>query len=125
MAYFANYAFWNYFTLPALLISDEVQWRESGPGVLDAAFPASIPTHCPQQRFHFDTDTGLLRQHDYTANVIGGFARAAHVIESHATQDGLCFPSHRRVTPRGPRGRPLAGPTLIAIMVHDYRVETQ
>ena len=123
MAYFANYAFWNYLTLPALLLSDAVHWKEAAPGVLDALFPDSLPTHCRRQRFHFDQDTGLLRQHDYTAEIIGGFARAAHVIEAHATQGGLRFPSRRRVTPRAPSGRPLAGPTLIAIDVHALRVD--
>lgn len=125
MAYFANYAFWNYLTLPALLMSEQIQWREVEAGKLDATFPSSLPTHCPRQRFHFDVDTGLLRQHDYTAQIIGRFARAAHVIESHAVQDGLCFPNQRRVSPRGPSGRPLGWPTLIAITVHDYRVETR
>lgn len=124
MAYFANYAFWNYLTLPALLLSDAVQWQERAPGVLDATFPASIATHCAQQRFHFDPETGLLHQHDYTAEVIGGFARAAHVIEAHATQDGVCYPSRRRVTPRTAGGRALPGPTLIAIELHAHRVET-
>jgi len=123
MAYFANYAFWNYLTLPALLLSDAVAWQERAPGVLDATFPASIPTHSTQQRFHFDPDTGLLRQHDYTADVIGGFARAAHVIEAHATQDGVCYPSRRRVTPRAPGGSGLPGPTIIAIEIHALRVE--
>lgn len=124
MAYFANYAFWNYLSLPALLLSDAVQWQETAPGVLDARFPDHIPTHCRSQRFHFDQHTGLLRQHDYTADIIGGFARAAHVIEAHTTQGGLCFPSRRRVTPRAPSGRPLAGPTLIAIEIHALSVET-
>lgn len=123
MAYFANYAFWNYLTLPALLMSDAVQWHERAPGVLDAVFPDVMPTHSCEQRFHFDPDTGLLRQHDYTAEVIGGFARAAHVIEAHATQDGLFYPSRRRVSPRAPGGGPLGWPTLIAIEVHAFRVE--
>lgn len=123
MAYFANYAFWNYLTLPALLMSEAVQWHERAPGVLDATFPDRLPSHCREQRFHFDPDTGRLRQHDYTAEVIGGFARAAHVIEAHAIQDGVCYPSQRRVSPRTSGGAPLGWPTLIAIEVHAFRVE--
>jgi hypothetical protein len=36
MAYFANYAFWNYFTLPRLLLSDKIEWLEKEAGVLVA-----------------------------------------------------------------------------------------
>lgn len=121
MSYFANYAFWNYFTLPVLLMRDDIDWRELEPGLLEACFPPEIPTHCRVQRFHFDRGTGLLRQHDYTADVIGGFARAANQVLAHATnEDGLVYPSARRVTPRGPGNRPMKGPVLIDIQVHAF-----
>ncbi len=45
MAYFANYAFWNYFTLPALLLNKEIKWTEISENTLQAEFPNSIPTH--------------------------------------------------------------------------------
>ena len=34
MTYFANYAFWNYFTLPALLLREDIAWKELEPGRL-------------------------------------------------------------------------------------------
>lgn len=120
--YFSGYATWNYLTLPALLLRDDIEWSEPAPGMLEARFPLHLPTHSQQQRFHFDSETGLLRQHDYTAEVFGGWAKAAHVILEHGSWNGMPFPSRRRVTPRGPSGRPLPGPTLVWIEVHEWRL---
>jgi hypothetical protein len=123
MSYFANYAFWNYFTLPALLMREEIDWRELKPGLLEARFPDEIPTHSNVQRFRFDLKTGQLIQHDYTAEIISPFATAANVVMQHArNSDGLLYPSVRRVTPRGPKGNPLSAPVLIQIQVHDFRL---
>jgi len=36
MAYFANYAFWNYFTLPNLLTNNSIEWTEKSDGFLQA-----------------------------------------------------------------------------------------
>jgi diadenosine tetraphosphatase ApaH/serine/threonine PP2A family protein phosphatase len=123
MCYFANYASWNYFTLPALLMRDDIAWSETGPGVLQARFPDTIPTHSRVQQFRFDIRTGLLIQHDYTADIISPLARASNVVVRHSTNvDGLVYPSERVVTPRSPKGNPLPGPVLIHLILHDYRV---
>jgi diadenosine tetraphosphatase ApaH/serine/threonine PP2A family protein phosphatase len=123
MSYFANYASWNYFTLPALLMRDDIAWRETGPGVLQARFPDHIPTHSRVQQFRFDLGTGLLIQHDYTADIISPLARASNVVVKHSTNvNGLVYPSERVVTPRSPKGNPLPGPVLIHLVLHDYRV---
>ncbi len=120
MAYFANYAMWNYLTLPSLLSRDDIEWRELAPGLLEAVFPPELPTHSRIQRFRFDPDTGLLLQHDYTADIISRLAKAAHVVLEHNENKGLCYTSKRRVTPRSAKGRPRRGPTLIAIELHDF-----
>ena len=122
MAYFANYAMWNYLTLPALLMRKDIIWYEVEVGLLEAIFPKEIPTHNQKQRFRFDQETGLLLQHDYTAEVIGSLAKAAHVVLEHSESDGLKFTSHRRVTPRSAKGKPSRGPTLIEITIHDYHL---
>ncbi len=123
MSYFANYASWNYFTLPALLMRDEISWTELEPGMLEAVFPESIPTHSRVQRFRFDRSSGLLTQHDYTADIISPLARASNVVLRHSRNtDGLLYPSERRVTPRGPGGRPLGGPVLIHLDIHDFHL---
>ncbi|NTV92286.1 MAG: hypothetical protein HGA72_03115 [Chlorobiaceae bacterium] len=126
MSYFANYASWNYFTLPALLMREDIIWTELEPGLLDARFPDSIPTHSRVQRFRFDHDTGLLIQHDYTAQIISPLAAASNVVLQHAKNStGLVYPSIRRVTPKGPKGKPLGGPVLIHLDIHDYKVISQ
>jgi len=122
MAYFANYAFWNYFTLPSLLMNNEIDWKEKSEGVLEATFPKSMPTHNKIQEFHFDKRTGLLIQHNYTAEVISKLAKAANVMVEHSEQDGILFPSSRRVTPRTKKGKPLNRPVLIDIQVHNYKL---
>jgi hypothetical protein len=121
-AYFSGYALWNYLTFPALLVREDIFWRETAAGVLEARFPEALPTHCPIQQFTFDPDTGLLRQHDYTAEVIGSWARAANVVLAHQECAGIPYPSHRRVTPRRPDGRPRPVPTLVDIVVHEWRL---
>lgn len=123
MSYFANYASWNYFTLPALLMSEKILWKELEPGFLEAQFPDAIPTHSRVQQFRFDLQTGLLIQHDYTAQIISPLAIASNVVLQHAKNStGLVYPSIRRVTPKGPKGKPLGAPVLIRLDIHDYRV---
>ena len=123
MSYFANYASWNYFTLPALLMREDIFWTELEPGWLEARFPDEIPTHSKVQRFRFDRETGLLIQHDCTADIISPLAAASNVVLRHAqNSSGLVYPSIRRVTPKGPKGKPLGGPVLIHLDIHDFRL---
>ncbi len=123
MSYFANYASWNYFTLPALLMREDIFWTELEPGWLEARFPDEIPTHSKVQRFRFDRETGLLIQHDHTADIISPLAAASNVVLRHAqNSSGLVYPSIRRVTPKGPKGKPLGGPVLIHLDIHDFRL---
>jgi len=123
MSYFANYASWNYFTLPALLMREDIVWTELEPGWLEARFPDEIPTHSKVQRFRFDRETGLLIQHDYTADIISPLAAASNVVLQHAQNStGLVYPSISRVTPKGPKGKLLGGPVLIYLDIHDFRL---
>ncbi len=59
LTYFLGYAIWNYFTLPALLMREDILWSELGEGVLASSFPPDLPTH-GEQRHTFDPETGLL-----------------------------------------------------------------
>jgi len=126
--YFAGYAMWNYLTTPHLLTRDGVEvsegesrtergerWRR-----LDVTFQPDLPTHSREQAFHVD-GRGLIRRHDYTAEVVGGFARAAHCCDEHRKFGGLVFPTRRRVVPRGPRGGGLRGPVLVSLEIDDVR----
>ncbi len=126
--YFAGYATWNYLTAPFLFMREGFIIRELDPAPGDplavcrllVTFPDDIPTHSKQQVFYFDKEL-LLRRLDYTAEVVGSWARAAHFCESYRTFGGIKVPTHRRVLPMLFGNRPLPGPTLVSIHVHDIR----
>src|SRR3546814_3099699 len=69
LAYFCGYAGWNYLTTPFLFTypgfeTEEIEpWEEEGEiwRRLKVRFSPDIPTHCPEQIFHFDAK-GLLRR---------------------------------------------------------------
>jgi len=121
MTYFAGYAMWNYLTLPRLLMDEAAQFKEVGPGVLEAEFDGSFPTHSNKQQFIFDTQTGLLQQHNYTVDIISPLATAAHVVKSHALFDGIPVANHRVVTPMRKDGTARNGPVLIDLHIHAFR----
>ncbi len=126
--YFGGYATWNYLTAPFLFLRKGFRFaifedRHRSPGAwtqLRVTFPPDIPTHCREQTFFFD-ESLLLRRLDYTAEVVGGWAHAAHVCDDYRNFDGLLVPTRRRVRPVL-AGRVLPGPTLVAIDVHDVRL---
>lgn len=128
--YFAGYAMWNYLTAPYLLTREGVQvseggtWQQGGETWrrLNATFPPGIDTHSPRQTFYFDT-AGHLRRHDYVAEVIGRWARAAQYCADPVQAGGLVFPTRRRVYPIGPGNRSLPLPTLVSLHLTDMRVE--
>jgi hypothetical protein len=130
--YFAGYAIWNYFTTPLLLtrggieLSDGEPWSEDGETWrrLDAVFPPQIDTHSARQSFYVDAE-GRIRRHDYTAEVVGRWARAAQMLADHRSFDGLLFPTSRWVRPVGPGGRPLRLPTLVWIDVTSVSVRRE
>ncbi len=120
MTYFASYAFWNYFTLPNLLLNSSIVWIEKVPGVLLAYFPETIPTHCYAQEFHFDISSGQLLRHNYTVDIISRYARVANEVVAHGSYDGIPYVSERMVSPAKSQGMPLGWPTMIHIQVLDY-----
>jgi hypothetical protein len=120
--YFACYAAWNYFALPALMLREDIEWTERGAGLLEARFPPHLPTHSAVQSFRFDPGTGLLRQHDYTAEVIGGWAKAARVVLEHGSAGGVIYPARLRMTPRAGDGAARKGPVLVAVDVHRFEL---
>ena len=76
---------------------DDATWRR-----LEARFPAGLDTHCPVQVFYYDRDSRL-RRHDYAPEVIGGWARAAHLCADHVEAGGLLFPTSRQGGAEGSR----------------------
>lgn len=119
MLHFAGYALWSYLTAPLLLVRPDVLTREIAPHAglrrLDVTFPPGLPVHSREQVFHVSA-TGEVRRFDYTAEVFGSWARAAHHCFDYRRFDGLRLPVRRRVVPRGPGFRwALPGPTLVWI----------
>jgi hypothetical protein len=122
--YFAGYATWNYLTTPFLFLRPGFTFAELPPAdgnrrVL-ARFPQGIPTHCREQVFHFAPDGELLRL-DYTAEVVGRWAHAAHLCSGYRDFDGIRAPTLRRVRPLFNLRKPLPFPTLVAVDVHELR----
>jgi hypothetical protein len=130
VAYFAGYASWNYLTAPLMLTREGVEvhegktWQERGETWrrLEVRFPPGLHTHCPRQTFYVDTD-GLIRRHDFVAEPVGSWAKAALYCDQHRQFDGLIFPTRRDVFPRGPGGRVLSRPTLLALNFDDIEIE--
>lgn len=125
--YFAGYAIWNYLTAPFLYAHPgcaiDAMAPQGAAGTawrcLRVRFPPDVPTHCVEQIVHVD-EQGRLMRLDYTAEVVGPWARAANVCDDHRWFGGLLFPTRRRVTPRA-FGRVLPRPTLVEIAVHEVR----
>lgn len=125
--YFGGYAIWNYLVTPFLFMHEgfsfeytgEVQLTEGAFSRLHAIFPAILPAHCRTQTFYFD-ESGLLFRFDYTADVVGGWAHAAHFCSGYRDFSGLKVPTRRRVRPLL-FGRVLSMPTLVALDIHDVQ----
>jgi len=123
--YFSSYALWNYLTTPFLFARPGVEvteiepWQENGQKWrrLVVRFPDNIATHAREQTFYYD-DAGLLRRHDYDAEVLGK-PPASHYTYDHRVFGGFTFPTRRRVLARQPDGTTLAEPVLITIDVLD------
>jgi hypothetical protein len=130
MLYFAGYALWGYATQPFSLLRPGVEaWRlpdrfEDGERRrrLAVRFPPGLPVHSAGQIFHID-DAGRIRRNDYTAVVVGGWAKAAHLVDDHLEAGGLLIPRRRRVYPRARSGAPRPGPRLVWIDVDEAAVE--
>jgi hypothetical protein len=127
--YFGCYAMWTYVCAPFVFAREGYEVRELDPWREDdeqwrrlwVRFPDGVHTHCREQVFHLDA-SGLIRRHDYTAEPIGGWAKAAHYCHDHTSFDGLVVPTQRRVFPRRRDERSRAWPRLVWIDVHDAAV---
>jgi hypothetical protein len=120
-AYFNGEAVWTYLTTPFLLVMDGVRveeteaWREGEEiwRVLRAYFPGWMETHCMVQDFFFGEDM-MLRRHDYSVNIAGGFP-AAQLTSGYIEADGIRLPSIRRAYTRGPARSPITDMLLVSI----------
>src|ERR1700739_3071423 len=128
-AYFNGEALWTYLTTPFLLTMNGVRveqterWREGTEAwrVLRAYFPGSIETHCGIQDFFFGEDL-MLRRHDYSVNVAGGFA-AAQLTSDYVVVNGIHLPTKRRAYTRGNDRQPILEMLMVSIDISEVRFE--
>jgi hypothetical protein len=128
LLYFAGYALWGYMVAPFALaqpayeIDDEEPWQENGETWegIRVTFPADVPAHSRQQSYWFGPD-GLIRRNDYTAEVFGGWAKAAHYCFDYREFDGFKVATRRRAMPRGPGRRPVRPIAVVTIAIDDVR----
>ena len=130
LTYFLGYAVWNYFSLPALLMRDDIAWTETEPGALASVFPPHLPTHGVHQCHFFDEKTGLLRRYDYDPEILWPKpqAAAANVVMERGEYEGIPYESRRLVFPRHPRHRALGSekvlphPVMVNIHFWDWEL---
>ena len=128
-AYFNGEALWTYLTTPFLLgmngvrVEETEPWREAGEmwRVLRAYFPGSIDTHSQIQDFFFGDDL-MLRRHDYTVNIAGGFA-AAQLTSDYVVANGIHLPTKRRAYTRGPHRQPIKEMLMVTIDLSEVQFE--
>jgi hypothetical protein len=128
-AYFNGEALWTYLTTPFCLSMDGVRVEETEPGcegketwrVLRAFFQGSIDTHSMIQDFFFGEDL-MLRRHDYSVNIAGGFP-AAQLTSHYVVANGIRLPTTRRAYTRGPDRRPIMDMLMVSIDIGAVRFE--
>jgi hypothetical protein len=103
--YFFGYALVHYHSLPFSLANAKlVGFRSitSSGATLEAVeveFPSGAHTHCRRETFLFD-ESGCLVRHDYVADVVGTWARGAHLWQNVERVNGFPIAMRRRVVPR-------------------------
>jgi hypothetical protein len=123
LTYFLGYAAWNYFTLPALLLRDDIVWNEVRDGTLASTFPPHLPTHGQKQHHIFDVESGLLEAYDYNAEIVLPFAYGHHVVKEREFANGVPYESRRIVYPMSDLGgKAFTRPTLVDITIRDWRL---
>lgn len=126
-AYFNGYAMWTYLTTPFLIALPGVAVRECEPWRegdeewrrLRVTFPQSIATHSEIQDFFFD-ENYLLRRHDYSVDIAGGF-HAAQYVSDYIEAQGIHLPTKRRAFRRDENDRPMRDELLVSIDLSDIR----
>jgi hypothetical protein len=130
LLFFASYALWGYLSAPFMLtrpgfeVFDAEPWSEGGETwrALRVRFPEDVPAHSREQTYYFD-ERGLIRRNDYTAEVFGQWAKAAHYCWDHKDFSGLVVPTRRKAMPRRRNGKPVERIGLVSIRIHDLKLD--
>jgi hypothetical protein len=97
--YFFGYALTHYHAVPFTLLDAKIRTWDARRRALTVAFPPEVHTHSAMQTFYFD-ESGLIVRHDYVAEIVGAWARGAHLWRDYVTVDGFPIATHRRVYAR-------------------------
>lgn len=103
--YFFGYALTHYHGLPFTLgrgkplAIHRVSYDRRVLKGVEVELPADLHTHSRRQTFYFEED-GLLRRHDYVADIVGPWARGAHFWTDFVTVAGLEMARVRHVVAR-------------------------
>lgn len=122
--YFVGYAISTYLRAPFLFAQEGFQVEAAGAiacdsgtwQMLQVTFPPDEPSHCPTQLYYLD-EQYLIRRHDYVAEPIGSWARAAHFCKDYREFSGLRLATRRWVLPRSAPGSVWPWPELMKISV--------
>ena len=76
--------------------------RTARPGRASGSRFPDVPAHSREQSYWFGPD-GLIRRNDYTAEVFGGWAKAAHYCWDYREFDGFMIPTRRSGDAARPR----------------------
>lgn len=125
LIYFASYAMWTYITTPFNFTLPGFEYREIEPWEeneetwrrLEVTFPDAIESHSKKQVFYYGPD-GLLRRHDYWAEVLGGLP-AAHYVSDYKEFSGIMVATKRRVYSLNDDNSHKSEPVFVAIDVID------
>jgi hypothetical protein len=127
VAYFAGYAMWGYltepfsFAWPGVAVEELPPWQEDGETWrrLKVTFPAGFAAHTRENVYYVD-GAGLIRRHDYRAEVLGPEATvSAHYITGHREFGGIIVPTERRVWRVDEDGHPVKEPLLVSIDISE------
>lgn len=130
LLYFTGYALWHYVCFPFVLATPGTVVREVDPGphadlrCLQAVYPPALHAHSRVNRYYLDREL-LLRRHHYTAEVIGGFAKAAHLCAGYRDIAGLPVATRRTVLPEVGTHRNLPFPRLVWIRIDELAVHRE
>lgn len=98
-AYFFGYSLVEYLALPFRLRELRCSGGDPSKRRIDVEYPAGSDTHSQGQSFYFDS-TGLLRRHDYTAEVLGPWHRGAHFSSDYCESGPIPIARSRSVRAR-------------------------
>ncbi|MEQ1723500.1 MAG: hypothetical protein ABL930_10015 [Pseudobdellovibrio sp.] len=98
--YFFGAALTTYSSVPFILPQYKVSEEVLEDGIcINAEFPPNFHTHGKYQRFYYGSD-GLLKRHDYHAEIISFIARGAHYTSDFKEIKNFPIPTKRKVFAR-------------------------